>query len=134
MLFSTPSATRFFKEAVREYLQVEPHQLSFNKGFLAGEALSDQERERIERTWGITARNFYGLADVAADIAAECGEAPGLHFCAQGVLVAEIIDPETQEVLALPLKEEVKRKWLGGNAKRILKLNKMEKRADLAWL
>jgi phenylacetate-CoA ligase len=68
---------------------------------LAGEALSNDERERIEKTWGITARNFYGLADVAADIAAECGQSPGLHFCAQGVLVAELIDPETLKPLPI---------------------------------
>ena len=95
VLFSTPSATAFLAAAVREVLKVEPHELNFKKGFLAGEALSEEERKNIEDTWGITARNFYGLADVGADIAAECGASQGLHFCAQGALVAEIVDPET---------------------------------------
>ena len=97
VLFSTPSATVFLEDAVRKILQVEPSELGFKKGFLAGEALSEDERGRIEKTWGIVARNFYGLADVAADIAAECGQSGGLHFCGQDALVAELIDPETLE-------------------------------------
>lgn len=101
VLFSTPSATVFLEDAARRILQVEPNRLGFKKGFLAGEALSEEERARIEKTWGITARNFYGLADVAADIAAECGLSPGLHFCAQGALVAELIDPETLDPLPM---------------------------------
>ncbi len=101
VLFATPSSCAFLEQSVRKHLGVEPNQLGFKKGFLAGEALSDDERERIERVWGITARNFYGLADVAADIAAECGQSPGMHFCAQGALVAELIDPETTEPIAM---------------------------------
>jgi phenylacetate-CoA ligase len=105
VLFSTPSATAFLAAAVKEVLNVEPHQLNFKKGFLAGEALSEEERKNIEETWGIVARNFYGLADVGADIAAECGVSKGLHFCAQGALVAEIVDPET--LAPLEMKEGV---------------------------
>lgn len=101
VLFSTPSATRFLEAAVREVLKVEPDQLNFRKGFLAGEALSEEERQNIEKTWGIVARNFYGLADVGADIAAECGESPGLHFCAQNALVAELLDAETLEPIEM---------------------------------
>ena len=68
---------------------------------MAGEALSEDERRRIEKTWGITARNFYGLADVAVDISAECGNSQGMHFCAQNALVTEIIDPETLDPLPM---------------------------------
>ena len=99
VLFSTPSATVFLEDAVRNILKMEPIELGFKKGFLAGEALSEDERSRIEKSWGITARNFYGLADVAADIAAECGNSPGLHFCAQDALVTEVVNPETLELL-----------------------------------
>ncbi len=103
VLFATPSSCAFLEQSVRKHLGVEPNQLGFKKGFLAGEALSEDERERIGRVWGITARNFYGLADVAADIAAECGQSPGMHFCAQGALVTELIDPETTE--SIPMTE-----------------------------
>jgi phenylacetate-CoA ligase len=105
VLFSTPSATAFLAAAVKEVLNLDPRQLNFKKGFLAGEALSEEERKNIEETWGIVARNFYGLADVGADIAAECGASQGLHFCAQGALVTEIVDPET--LAPLEMKEGV---------------------------
>ena len=101
VLFSTPSSTVFLEDAVRKILKVEPKELGFIKGFMAGEALSEDERKRIEKTWGITARNFYGLADVAADISAECGSSKGMHFCAQNALVTEIIDPETLDPLPM---------------------------------
>ena len=101
VLFCTPSMTTFLEDAVRKYLQVEPDTLGFKKGFMAGEALSDDERERIEATWGITARNYYGLSDVAADIAAECGQSEGLHFCGQGAIVVELINPDTSQSLPM---------------------------------
>jgi len=101
VLFSTPSATVFLEDAIRNILQVEPSELCFKKGFLAGEALSEDERSRIEKTWGIVARNFYGLADVAADIAAECGQSRGLHFCGQEALVPELIDPKTLDPIPM---------------------------------
>jgi len=63
--------------------------------------LSEDERNRIEKTWDIVARNFYGLADVAADIAAECGQSKGLHFCGQEALVSELIDPETLDPIPM---------------------------------
>ena len=106
ILFSTPSATVFLEDAIRNILKIEPCDLNFKKGFLAGEALSEEERSRIETTWGIEARNFYGLADVAADIAAECGQSKGLHFCAQDALVPELINPETGDTI--PTKEGAK--------------------------
>ena len=72
VLFSTPSAASFLAEVVRNSLKKDPIDMGFKKGFLAGEALAEKDRTMIEETWGITARNFYGLADVAADLASEC--------------------------------------------------------------
>ncbi len=93
ILFATPSATVFLADYVRQHLKMEPRDLSFKKGFLAGEALAEEDRTRIEEEWGITARNYYGLADVAADLASECGESEGMHFCGQGLVAAELIHP-----------------------------------------
>lgn len=93
VLFSTPSATMFIEKLVRENLGKDPIEMGFTKGFMAGEALTEEDRKHIETTWGIKARNFYGMADVAADMAAECDEADGMHFCAQGAVIAELIDP-----------------------------------------
>jgi phenylacetate-CoA ligase len=57
--------------------------------------MAEEDRRKIEEEWGIVARNFYGLADVAADLASECGEGEGMHFCGQGLIQAELIDPAT---------------------------------------
>jgi phenylacetate-CoA ligase len=41
------------------------------------------------------------MADVAADLAAECDEASGMHFCAQGAVIAELIDPASLDPLEM---------------------------------
>ncbi len=95
VLFATPSSTVFLADYVRKQLGIEPVSLGFTKGFMAGEAMPEEDRRKIEEEWGIVARNFYGLADVAADLASECGEGEGMHFCGQGLVQAELIDPAT---------------------------------------
>lgn len=101
VLFSTPSATMFLEKVVRETLKKEPIELGFKKGFMAGETLTEEDRKHIEATWGIKARNFYGMADVAADMAAECDEAAGMHFCAQAAVIPELVDPVSLEPMEL---------------------------------
>ncbi len=101
VLFSTPSATMFIEKIVRDTLGREPIEMGFKKGFMAGETLTEEDRRHIETTWGVKARNYYGMADVAADMAAECDEADGMHFCAQGAVVAELIDPVSLEPLEM---------------------------------
>jgi phenylacetate-CoA ligase len=101
VLFSTPSAAAFLAEVVRESLKRDPKDMGFKKGFLAGEALAEEDRAVIEETWGIVARNFYGLADVAADLASECEHHGGMHFCGQLLVTAELIDPVTLEPLKI---------------------------------
>lgn len=101
VLFSTPSAAAFLAGVVRESLKRDPKDMGFKKGFLAGEALAEEDRAVIEKTWGIVARNFYGLADVAADLASECDHLGGMHFCGQLLVTAELIDPVTLEPLKI---------------------------------
>jgi phenylacetate-CoA ligase len=97
VLFATPSATVFLADYVRDTLKKDPKGLGFKKGFMAGEALTEEDRATIEETWGIVARNYYGLADVAADLASECEYADGMHLCGAGAVTAEIVDPITLE-------------------------------------
>ena len=97
VLFATPSATVFLAEYVRSEVKMEPRDLGFKKGFMAGEAMAEEDRRRIEEEWGVVARSYYGMADVAADMASECGEGEGMHFCGQGLILAELVDPATLE-------------------------------------
>ena len=101
VLFSTPSAAAFLAEVVRGSLKKDPRDMGFKKGFLAGETLAEEDRAMIEETWGIVARNFYGLADVAADLASECDHLGGMHFCGQLLVEAELIDPVSLEPLEI---------------------------------
>ena len=93
ILFATPSATFFLADYVKNSLKKSPREMGFQKGFMAGETLIEEDRAIIEETWGIVARNFYGLADVAADLASECDHLGGMHFCGQLFVTAELIDP-----------------------------------------
>ena len=97
ILFATPSASFFLADYVKNSLQKAPQEMGFEKGFMAGETLTEEDRAIIEETWGIVARNFYGLADVAADLASECDHLGGMHFCGQLYVTAELIDPVSLE-------------------------------------
>ncbi len=68
VLFATPSSTVFLADYVRKQLGIEPVSLGFSKGFMAGEAMPEEDRRKIEEEWGIVARNFYVLP-WAADLA-----------------------------------------------------------------
>ncbi len=101
VLFATPSATVFLAEYVRGQMNMEPRELGFKKGFMAGEPMTEEDRTRIQEEWGIVARSYYGMADVAADMASECGESEGMHFCGQGLILAELVDPVSLEPLEM---------------------------------
>lgn len=92
ILFATPSATVFLADYLRNQAKIDPRELGFKKGYMAGEALTEEDRARIEEEFGLVARSFYGLADVAPDLASECGEGEGMHFCGQGMVLAELVD------------------------------------------
>jgi phenylacetate-CoA ligase len=55
-------------------------------------------RARIETALGIDCFDYYGLGEIAPTFASECTEKTGLHI-AEDHYLAEIVDPETQEVL-----------------------------------
>ncbi|MBC7341102.1 MAG: AMP-binding protein [Clostridia bacterium] len=95
VLCATPSLAIFLQEQIGAYLGVEPIELGFKKGFITGEVFSEQDRRKIENAWGIDARNYYGLTEVAPDLAAECHEKSGMHFVGQGYVLLELIDWET---------------------------------------
>jgi phenylacetate-CoA ligase len=52
-------------------------------------------RDRIESLWGATCCEMLGNSDVAPIIFAECPERQGMHLCAQGLVHAELVDPES---------------------------------------
>jgi phenylacetate-CoA ligase len=105
----TPSYPAVLERALDEHFpDLGPPDLGLKLGLFGGEAGLDDPafRERIRDTWGMEPRNAnYGVSDVMSNFAAQCEHDTRLHFLADDVLFAEIIDAETG--VSLPLEQGV---------------------------
>jgi len=99
ILTATPSYTLHLAE-VAEEMGVSFKDLKFKFGIFGAEPWSEKMREEIERKLDLVAVDIYGLSEVIGPgVANECHEAKkGLHI-AEDHFIAEIINPETGEVL-----------------------------------
>ena len=98
-IWATPSYAVRLAE-VAQGLGIEPRSVGLRKGFFSGEAGLQVPgyRERIEETWGMVARDQYGTGELGLH-SGECDERQGVHFGGTGIAIAELIDPDTGEVL-----------------------------------
>src|SRR5919197_785678 len=82
---------------------IEPRDLRLAKLVVTGEPGGQiaGTRQRLEKLWGAQAGDTYGLSDVWGTLAGECEEREGLHFCGQGATLAELVDQDTGDQLAL---------------------------------
>ena len=66
-------------------------------------------RQKIESLWGASSCEVLGNSDIATLVWAECQERTGMHFIGQGLVLAELIDPETEKVVepSLGVKAEI---------------------------
>ncbi|MGH8139898.1 MAG: phenylacetate--CoA ligase family protein [Steroidobacteraceae bacterium] len=97
-LYSTPSyAIRLHGLAQTRRLDLKS--LNFRKGIFSGEPglQIPGYRAQVEEAWGMVAMDLYGAAEVGAQ-SGECEHQCGLHYGANGLVVAELIDPETGTV------------------------------------
>jgi phenylacetate-CoA ligase len=105
----TPSYPAVLERALEEYFaDLSPPDLGLKLGLFGGEAGLDDPafRQRIRDTWGMEPRNAnYGVSDVMSNFAAQCEHDTRLHFLADDVLFAEIIDIESG--VSLPLEPGV---------------------------
>jgi len=67
-------------------------------GILGAEPWSEQMRSRIEDWLGIRAYDIYGTSELSGPMFTECSEQQGIHIWGD-LALAEVIDPETGEVL-----------------------------------
>ncbi len=98
-IWATPSyAVRLAEVAAG--LGIDPREVGLRKGYFSGEAGLQVPgyRERIEATWGMVARDQYGTGELGLH-SGECGFGVGVHFGGTGIAIAELIEPETGEVL-----------------------------------
>lgn len=96
-LCCTPSYAMYLGEEV-ERLGVKD-QLSLKVGIFGAEPWSENMRREIESKLGIKAYDIYGLSEIMGPgVSCECEYQCGMHVW-EDHFIAEIIDPETGEVL-----------------------------------
>ena len=78
---------------------IDPQSLALRVGLFGAEPWSEQMRSELERRLGIIATDNYGLSEIMGPgVAGECMYKKGMHF-AEDHFLAEIIDPDSGEVL-----------------------------------
>jgi phenylacetate-CoA ligase len=94
----TPSYFTHLVERAGE-LGVDLRELPLRVGVFGAEPWTDGMRAHVEAAAGIRAHDVYGLSEIIGPgVAIECAEQDGLHIF-EDHFYAEIIDPETGEVL-----------------------------------
>ncbi len=94
----TPSYAAYIGETVKE-MGLKPEDLDLKAGIFGAEPWTEEMRRDIEKSLGIKAYDIYGLTEsTGPGVAFECEEQTGMHINEDHFL-AEIIDPETGEVL-----------------------------------
>lgn len=97
-LVCTPSYAITLADLI-EKQGIDPQTLSLKYGLFGGEPWSEAMRAEIESRLMISATDNYGLSEVIGPgVAGECSHKCGMHI-AEDAFIAEIIDPETCQVL-----------------------------------
>ena len=98
VLCCTPSYAAYLGESLKEQ-GYTPDKIPLKAGIFGAEPWTQEMRESIEKTLGIKAYDIYGLTELSGPgVAFECSEQKGMHIN-EDHFVAEIINPETGEVL-----------------------------------
>ena len=97
ILCCTPSYAEYLAESIKE--QGLRDQIRLKAGIFGAEAWSEEMRHDIEEQLGIKAYDIYGLTEISGPgVAYECEAQTGMHIN-EDHFIAEIIDPDTGEVL-----------------------------------
>ncbi|MBR3804322.1 MAG: phenylacetate--CoA ligase [Clostridia bacterium] len=98
ILCCTPSYAAYIGESLKEQ-GFKPQDIPLKAGIFGAEPWTEEMRKNIEETLGIKAYDIYGLTETSGPgVAFECEEQTGMHINEDHFL-AEIIDPDTGEVL-----------------------------------
>ncbi|MBR5346846.1 MAG: phenylacetate--CoA ligase [Deltaproteobacteria bacterium] len=98
ILCCTPSYAAYIGETMKS-MGLGPDDIPLKAGIFGAEAWSEEMRRDIETTMGIKAYDIYGLTEISGPgVAFECSEQSGMHIN-EDHFIAEIIDPDTGEVL-----------------------------------
>ncbi len=98
ILCCTPSYAAYIAETMQE-MGYKPEDIPLKAGIFGAEPWTEEMRRGIEKSLGIKAYDIYGLTETSGPgVAFECEEQTGMHINEDHFL-AEIIDPDTGEVL-----------------------------------
>ena len=98
MLCCTPSYAAYIGETLKEK-GYKPEENKLKAGIFGAEPWTEEMRHDIEKSLGIKAYDIYGLTESSGPgVAFECCEQNGMHIN-EDHFYAEIIDPDTGEVL-----------------------------------
>lgn len=97
LICCTPSYAAYLAESIHERGLRDKIKLKY--GIFGAEAWSEEMRQDIQKQLGIKAFDIYGLTETSGPgVAFECSEQTGMHIN-EDHFIAEIIDPDTGEVL-----------------------------------
>lgn len=97
ILCCTPSYAAYLGESIEE--RGIKDQIHLKAGIFGAEAWTEAMRQDIQNKLGIKAYDIYGLTETSGPgVSFECQEQSGMHIN-EDHFIAEIIDPETGEVL-----------------------------------
>lgn len=101
-LLASPAVALDLADLLRER-GVEPRSLGLARLVVgSGPGAADGEaRRRLEGVWGATTREAWGLAEIWDTFGGECGEGEGLHFLGHGAALAELVEPQSGDPVAL---------------------------------
>lgn len=98
ILCCTPSYAAYLGETMKD-MGLTPDQIPLKAGIFGAEAWSEEMRREIQNTLGIKAYDIYGLTELSGPgVSFECSAQNGMHIN-EDHFIAEIINPETGEVL-----------------------------------
>lgn len=98
ILCCTPSYAAYIGESLAE-MGYKPEDNKLKAGIFGAEPWTEEMRRGIEKSLGIKAYDIYGLTETSGPgVSFECEEQSGMHIN-EDHFYAEIIDPETGEVL-----------------------------------
>ncbi len=97
ILCCTPSYAAYLAESIHE--QGLQDKIRLKAGIFGAEAWTEEMRRDIEEKLGIKAYDIYGLTEISGPgVSFECSAQTGMHIN-EDHFIAEVIDPETEEVL-----------------------------------
>jgi phenylacetate-CoA ligase len=93
----TPSYAAYLAE------QHDLHESSVQRVLVAGEPGGGEPafRAQLERGWGAKVTEAMGIGDIGVSLWGECSHQDGMHLGARGFVHAELIDPATEQPVAM---------------------------------